>query len=90
MYNANNPRTADTKEDIRIAAFPVSTILGSENAKLSINIDIVKPIPAIIPTVSPGINSIRWRELTPFLGGTDRLAKIFIIFEKFTGFSVIE
>ena len=62
---AISPAIAATNEVIKITAFPIFTICISENARLSIKIDIVKPIPAIIPAdricvqlISPGKSAI--------------------------------
>ena len=41
---------AAVSEESKTALLPAATVLGSSNAKLSIKIDIVNPIPAIIPT----------------------------------------
>ena len=45
---AISPAIAATNEVIKITAFPIFTMCIPENARLSIKIDIVKPIPAII------------------------------------------
>ena len=72
---AKEPNIAANKLDPKIATFPMSIIAGSEKAKLSIKIDIVKPIPPKIPMAANCIQEDPSGKTANFNLTTNRLNK---------------